>query len=364
VKSGSPAVRLAVTAVVVVAAVALLYRAFAGIDARATLGAARRAGPFAPLALLPFVAAMTLDAAGIRVLLRTFGRTVPLARLVPIRIATEALHLTAPAGFVVADTATAKLLDARCGVPIAEGGVLAVARKWLVMRAHAVYIALGAACGAALLARLSERSLGGAWLPWAVGASALIPLGLSLALGAGFRGRPAVARLQSALGRLPWRALHGCADRWRSRAIVVDDRLARIGAARSDTWVAAAAFFACWLIESVETALIVRLVGGPVDLAFAMAVEVSISLLRSAGNVAPAGLGVQDAGYAVLFQSMGLPAHMAAAFVLLKRAKELVWIVLGYGLLVALRRPATAPGSARLGRRIARPASLVTAGES
>jgi glycosyltransferase 2 family protein len=358
VKRGSPAVRAALATAVVVAAAVLLVRVFAGIDARATARAIGRAGPFAPLVLAPFLIAMTLDAAGIQILLRALGRPVSLAHLLPIRVATEALHLTAPAGFVVADSATAKLLDSRCGVPVGEGTVLVVARKWLVMRAHAAYIAVGAACGAALLVRVSERVLGSGWLPWAVGGSALIPLGLSLGLGAAFHGRPALDRLRRALGRVPWRCLRDRAARWRSNAIDVDRHLARVGAARSATWLASAAFFACWLVESAETALIVKLVGGRFDLAFAMAVEVGISLLRSVGNVAPAGLGVQDAGYAVLFQSMGLPSHTAAAFVLLKRGKELAWIALGYGLLAMLRRPLAVPDSALLGGRVARPAAL------
>ncbi len=361
VKSGSSAIRVVVATIVVASAATLLYRAFAGIDTAATVRAICQAGRLAPLALLPFAVAMTLDAAGIRILLGTLGRSVSLAHLVPIRIATEALHLTAPAGFVVADSAAAKLLEMRFGVAIDEGAVLAVARKWLVMRAHAAYLIVGAVCGGGLLLRLSERRLGGGWLPWAVGASALVPLGLSLALGVGFRGRSAVQGLQRALGKLPWRALRELALRCRRGALVADKSLARVGAARPATWLAASSFFVCWLVESVETALIVRLVGGPVDLAFAMAVEVSISLLRSVGNIAPAGLGVQDAGYAVLFESMGLPSHTTAAFVLLKRAKELVWIALGYCLLAAMRRPrsmAAAPASGLLGGRIARSAAV------
>ena len=321
---------------------ALLVKAFAGIDARATWRALCEAGRWTPLALVPFVFAMSLDAAGIGVLLGTLGRKVKLADILPIRIASEALHLTAPAGFVVADSATAALLDARCGVPVAEGAVIAIARKWLVMRAHAVYIALGAIGGAAVLAGVSRRALGGPWLPWAVGASGLAPLALSLALGAGFRGRPALARLQNAVARIPWCALQERIGRWRSGAVRTDATLAVVGASRRDTWVACASFFGCWLCESIETAIIVRLVGGPLDLTFAMACEVGISMLRSIGNVAPAGLGVQDAGYAVLFEAMGLPAHTTAAFVLLKRAKELTWIAVGYALLAALRRPAPA----------------------
>jgi hypothetical protein len=42
---------------------------------------------------------------------------------------------------------------------------------------------------------------------------------------------------------------------------------------------------------------------------------------------------------------MGLSPDVTAAFVLLKRAKELVWIGVGYGLLAALRRPESAQGA-------------------
>jgi hypothetical protein len=363
-----PAVRAACAAGVVVLAVLLLRHALAGVDPRATLRAVEAAGPWAPLALLPFVVTTTLDATGMRILLGTLGRSVPLARLLPIRIGTEALHLTAPAGFVVADSATAALLDSRCGVPLGEGAVLAVARKWLVMRAHATYIVLGASCGAGLLAAVSAHVFGNGWLPWGVAASALAPLGLSLGLGTQFRGRPSFERLYAAIGRVPWAAARAWVARSRSGAAKVDGHLSRIGAARAATWLATASFLGAWLFEAVETCLLVRLVGGPLDLGFAMAVEVGISLVRSVANVAPAGLGVQDAGYALLLQAMGLPAQTSAAFVLVKRGKEIVWIGVGYVLLAAMRGPSArlapiepvAPvvtmaeaASARLVRRVA-----------
>jgi uncharacterized membrane protein YbhN (UPF0104 family) len=357
VPGGSPAIRTVCAIAVAAAAGALLLKAFAGIDVAAAWHAAASAGRWAPLALVPFAVGMTLDATAIRTLLRVLGRKVPLARLVAIRIATEALHLTAPAGFVVADSATAALLDARCGVPVAEGAVLAIARKWLVMRAHAVYILLGAAMGAAALAGVSGRLLGGPWLPVAVAASALAPLTLSLALGAGFRGQPALLRLQRALGRLPWEAVRARVSRWRCGAVTVDGHLARIGAARAATRRATLTYFIAWLVEAIETALILRLVGGPLDLGIAIAAEVGVSLVRSIGNVAPAGLGVQDAGYAVLFEALGVPAPTTAAFVLLKRGKELVWIASGYALLAAMRRPA-ADESARVAGGVARSAPM------
>jgi len=136
-----------------------------------------------------------------------------------------------------------------------------------------------------------------------VAASALAPLTISIALGAGFRGQPALVRLQGALGKLPWRAVRERAARWRSGAAAVDGHLARIGSAPAATRLATAAYCAGWLVEAFETLLILRLVGGPLDPGLALAAEVGVSLVRSVGNVAPAGLGLQDAGYAVLFDT-------------------------------------------------------------
>jgi len=190
-----------------------------------------------------------------------------------------------------------------------------------------------------------------------VAASALAPLTISIALGAGFRGQPALVRLQGALGKLPWRAVRERAARWRSGAAAVDGHLARIGSAPAATRLATAAYCAGWLVEAFETLLILRLVGGPLDPGLALAAEVGVSLVRSVGNVAPAGLGLQDAGYAVLFEALGVPAPTTAAFVVLKRGKELVWIAAGYALLAAMRRPAAA-GSARVARGVARSAPM------
>jgi hypothetical protein len=340
--------RAAVAVVIAACGALLLVRALSTIDLQATLRTVLGIGLLAPVALLPFLGAMLADAVGMRWLLAALGRNVPLRGLLPIRFATEALHVTAPAGFLVADSATATLLHLHFGVPLGEGALLAVARKWLVMRAHAIYIGLGATCGATALAAVSERHLGGPWLPWAVGASAVLPLVLSVAMGLGFRGGAVLARVQAALGRLPWAAAREWTNGWQPRAALADARLEAIGRAHYATWAAAGAFFGCWLFESLDTAVIVRLVGGPRDFVFAMAAEVGISMLRSVGNVAPAGLGVQDAGYATLFPAMGMNPEITAAFVLVKRAKEVVWIALGYALLAILRRPDAPRASDRL----------------
>jgi uncharacterized membrane protein YbhN (UPF0104 family) len=312
VRHGRSLARGVLVAVLAAAALALLVRAFAAVDARRAIAALGSTGALAPLALVPFVVAMTLDAAGGGALLRALGRSVPWTRLFAIRVATEALHMTAPAGFVGADSTTAVLLDQCCGVPVREGAVLAVARKWLVMRAHAAYIAIGAALGVSAVAGIGRRLFFADVLPVAVALSALVPLALSLAVGATMRARKPITPLQP--------------------------ELATVARAGHEGRVATALFLGQWLTEACETALLVRLVGGSLDVPGAIGVEVALSLVRAVAQVAPAGLGVQDAGYATLLPAAGVAPEHAAAFVLLKRGKELVWVAVGYALLATLRR--------------------------
>jgi hypothetical protein len=280
---------------------------------------------------------MALDALGMRVLAGALGRAAPFGRLLLLRIATEALHVTMPAGFVVADSTTAVWFDASFRIPLSQGAAIMLGRKWLVTRAHAAYIALGAAAGTAVLARMSERLLGGRSLPWLAGALALVPLTLSLALGTAFR-TSVLARAHGPLARIRWRGLAERVERWRASAASLGSNMTRIGAAHGATWRATALFFGCWVFESIETALIVALAGGRFDLPLALAVETAVSLLRSMGNVAPAGLGLQDVGYATLLPATGLPLETAAAFVLLKRGKDIAWIAVGYALFALMRR--------------------------
>ena len=68
-------------------------------------------------------------------------------------------------------------------------------------------------------------------------------------------------------------------------------------------------------------------------------------MIRSFAFVLPAGLGVQDAGYITMFDALSGTrlATLGAAFVLVKRAKELFWILVGYILLFLGRRSRRAP---------------------
>ena len=106
-------------------------------------------------------------------------------------------------------------------------------------------------------------------------------------------------------------------------------------------------FLVEWLVEGAETVLIVRCLGLPLPLGPILALDALGSLLRVVVFFVPAGLGVQDAALILLLRQMGVPNPLAAgaALVLVKRAKELVWIAVGSLLLVAHRGPRNADGA-------------------
>jgi hypothetical protein len=334
---GKVRVRTVLTLLGCVVAAGILAALVAHADPKATWTAVSYAGPLAFTALVPFGFGLTADALGLLILVRGLGHDTRLSQIFPVRLVSEALHLSMPAGFVASDTATAVMLESRCGVPLRDGVVASIARKWLVMRSHALYIVVGALAGFPALLTLSHRLLGGSSLPWLVATSSVVPLALSAALGAGLLGRSTFARLHGTLARIPSRRLARWLESRRHDAALTDSQATRLRTSRSTTARASLAFLVTWTFEALESALLLRLVGIQVDLGAVFAIEAGLSLVRSAVVVAPSGLGVVDFGYATVLPMLGADAGGAPAFVLLKRAKELVWVLSGYAVLAVWR---------------------------
>jgi uncharacterized membrane protein YbhN (UPF0104 family) len=341
-----PSAKVALTALGCAFGLALVARLAMHADAGATWRAVGSAGPLIVAGLIPFALSLAVDAFGTTFLLRALGHRATLWQVIPVRIASEALHLSMPAGVVAADTATAALLEVRCDVPVRDGVVASLARRWLVMRSHTAYILLGALVGFPTLQALSNSLLGRPGLPWAVLASTLVPLALSAAVAASLLGGTTFAKLHAALGRLPSRRLTRWLQARRHEAAATDLQVARLRAARPEIHRATLSFLVCWCLEALESALLLHLVGADVPLASVFAIEAGLSLVRSAAVIAPSGLGVVDLGYGAVLPALGVDAGGVPAFVLLKRAKELVWVLAGYGILVALRGRSVTPASA------------------
>jgi len=290
-------------------------------------------GPLAGLAVVPYGVAVTVDTAGWAAILRGLEARVATWRLLGLRLSTEAVHLSFPGGPLLAEALKVWFLRRRFGVEVAEGSASLAVKKALQIGSQGVYLLTAAAVAGASLADPSVLRP----LLFGLGiVSTLVSVGMVAVLLSG----KVAERLWRLLRRVPMAKVQA----WtiaREMAFVDTDQHVRAvlqshfrGLLLAFLWILAG-----WFVEAAESWVLLRLLG--VDLSFraVLAFEPVVSFARSAAFFIPAGLGVQDAGYMALLRGAGIPdaTNHAAAFVLLKRFKEVFWIAIGWALLLATR---------------------------
>lgn len=326
-----------------------LFWTFRTVDLKHAWEAVALLGPWLPLTFLPFLFSLGFDGLGWSRILSALGRRVEPLRLAALRVSVEALCISLPGGVLFAETLKPVLLKNRHHVPLDEGVSVIAARKCFIILAHGLYLGLGVLLGWRFLADGSRRVLGVSGLPLlAAGASVAL---LSITLVSRWLIRGGLAGwLGRLLGRVPLRSVQRWVEERRTAFEQADGHLGRALALRQLA-LPALLYVGMWLCEATETFLLLRLFGFDVAWGDALAIESVMSVLKVLAFFVPAGLGVQDAGYAAFIAGMsGSQAlHLAAAFALVKRARELFFLGLGYALLMLRprrlqggQRPATA----------------------
>jgi hypothetical protein len=297
-------------------------------------------GPLAPLVLVPYFVAVCLDTVGWQRIFTEMGLRLRLRRLLSVRFATEAVLMSAPGGSVLSDTIKPFVLKATDRVPISATLTSVTLRKWAIMAAEVPYLVIGWLVGFGLYRAASSAVIGQPtgfeWIAIGVitGLLACVSIGYAMLSGGRMTERVYMILLRVLPGflRVHLRAAH---DGARS----LDAYLRQVFTQRRRGLALAVGLYVVhWFIEAFETWLIVRLLGFPIDFMHAVAIESACSFLRAMAFFVPAGLGVQDLGYAILFGVAGVPdaVDFGLAFTLVKRSKELVWVLIGYCILLAL----------------------------
>lgn len=259
----------------------------------------------------------------------------PFAPLLRVRIASESLCCL-PAGVLLAESAKIALLVRRSGLNVARAVAAVSSRKYLLLTSQSLYIGLAAVFGSSALAAASHAVVGHGALPWLVFAAAVVLASAGAAVRFALSSGTLASRVRERLLRSRLRPLrsavaaHAHSFGETDREVQRFFRLPAERQTRMTAW-----FLAGWLVEALETFLILRLLGVELDFVTVASFEVVLSLLRSLVFVVPAGLGVQDAGYALFLRALGVPDAIAAgaAFALIKRGKELAWAAAGFALL-------------------------------
>ena len=257
---------------------------------------------------------------------------VPLRTLTPMLLAGEALNTVSPVGFIGGELVRIGLLRRRIGTDAAAGAVGLAAMTQFAGQALFVLAGLPAAL---LLLSPGPVRTGIGLAAGAIGA--LLAAVLLLASSPVRLGRarrwilrfPGLARLER---RIPDRVREG-------GALALASVRSRPGAFA----LSIASSFAAWSIGVVETLLVLSLLGHPIALVPAVAIETMAVVIEGVLFFVPAKMGTQEGGRVLIFTLLGLPPSLGLALGLVRRAKELVWAVPGLTILGVQRRNAARP---------------------
>jgi len=321
-------------------ALALLAFTLRSADIDRSLALVQSLGWKIPLLLLPTFVATLSETLGWWIAFARLGGRPRFRSLLRVRIITDAVMLGLPSGAVISESLQPYLLKRRCGVPFEVGIIAGIGRKFLVVMSHGLFLGLSVFLAWPLLQGASRAAIGRGGLPFLVlaGAAALVVAALAL-VALGVHGNIA-DRLHRILDRFGGRWLGGWLERNALRFEAADEHLATFFTHRPAGLVPPlACYLFAWLARAVETLLFLGLLGVSIALAGAMVMETALILVRAMAVPVPAGLGVQDAGYVLSLKGLGVEdaVTVGAAFVLLKRGKDLFWIAVGF-LLLALGR--------------------------
>lgn len=307
--------------------------------ARSNLAAAweriQAIGPVAVLVVVPFPFALAMDAWAWKGLLAALGRKARWRTLFVIRIGTEAVTNSAPAGAMWADAISPLLVWRRAGVPVADVFAASTAKRWTVVRMHGGYVALSAAFGAGFILHASRALLHSDVLLLAVfvAATGLVLLSIGIEQLAA-RGKVA-GRISGTLGSTRFLRIKTWIEARRHHFVRADVQLARLSKDKRAGAAAAWRMLGLWVFEGLESYVILKLLGAPLGVIEVLSFDAALSVVRSSAMFAPAGIGVQDVGYLAVLEAYGVPgaASLGPAFVVLKRLKEAFWVAIGFAIL-------------------------------
>lgn len=92
-------------------------------------------------------------------------------------------------------------------------------------------------------------------------------------------------------------------------------------------------YFAGWLLDTMEIYLVSHLLGMPVTWWQALCVEAFTGVAKAMGMWVPGSLGVQESGIVVIGRMAGLPDALSFTYALLRRAREFIFVLIGWLLL-------------------------------
>ncbi len=292
----------------------LIYR----LDPGAIGAELARVGIYIPIIILPYFVGFIFDSIGWRY---SFSSPpgVSFNRLFWVRMAGEAMNVVTPAAYLGGEPVKAFLLN-KHKIPLVEGASAVVIAKTAMTVAEAIFVIIGAGIA------LHQVGAGSAVVKGVLLALiALLPLvGLLI-----FAQRAGLfTRILRTLRKLGLRGRF--LDRAEERVSHLDHNLSRYYRENPRGMVLATFYHLVgWVMGVGEVYLILSLMGIPVDLGMAFAIEALGAIIKGAMFFIPASIGTQEGGNVLIFAAYGLSATTSLSFSIIRRIREIIYVVIG-----------------------------------
>ncbi len=277
--------------------------------------------------LLPMILVYGLEAWGWRLTLGPYAERVGFLRLWAIRMAGETVNVTTPAAYVGGEPLKAYLLK-RYGVPMVEGMASVITAKTSMTLAQVLFILLGLGLAFWIMDADSHY-----WM------AMFVSLGL-LAFGVGLF----VVFQRYGLGMGCLTLLRACGirlgflEKRESQLKDMDRTIRRFYSENQRTfYVAFGTFFLAWFCETLEVYAILYYLGMGVDVWMSISIAALTVFIKGGTFFIPGSLGAQEGGYTLLLMSFGYTEVTGITFALIRRLREILWIVIGLACLMALK---------------------------
>ena len=291
-------------------------------DLRAVGETLGRLGWLAPTILVPYIFVYLLDCLGWRFSFPP-GTNVSFATLFRIRWSGESVNNVLPSAYVGGEAVKVHLLR-RHGLAAQTGLGAAVVSKSAQSIAQLVFILLAAIAFLRLAG--DQPGLQAGMLLVLVGGG-LVLAGLFWMQRRGLFG--SLLALAQAV-----HANFGFLEKRRAKILEADQAIASYYRNHRARFCAATAIYlGGWLSDTLEIYLVARLLELPIAWKQALAVEAFTSVAKVLGLWVPGALGVQESSIVLLGRLAGLPDPLSATYALLRRAREILFALVGWLLL-------------------------------
>jgi uncharacterized protein (TIRG00374 family) len=345
----SKRIRILISAAGVALAAYLLYDIFRTTDLRQTANTIESVSLIGVIMIfVPSIVGAFIDAFGWKKLLPVHIRRPESTsihafwQVLRVRIASEAVVNTVPLGSVISDPLKAWMLRKYVGISTASGIASVALRTFLLAESQSFIVLIVSIAGFGWLSAMSEGFIykdSLVWFSLSISILALIIYtGLIIASCSGSLTK-AIHRKLSKIKIARFR--DWILDREKYFQELNNELATFANERRKTLFYVVILYVFLWSMEGVETYIILHYLGVSVSFSEAYAVEAICSFIRSVAVILPSGLGAQDAGYVAFLNGMGESQPVAVAFVLIKRLRQLVWVVAGGLLLLAFRRSGT-----------------------